>query len=390
MWHWDQGRLDYFQFDELRKIARFAVANDLRLTDRDALVSAVDLPFLPADPHYKPWRNYGRTFQLAMIVTTDPSGGARITEVGKLLADDGKITTDDYFHFFAQAMTDPSPALSSWDSTAALRYPLLFVLRFLLARATQGEFTTAIGEVISAYESSGFRGDEDPAEFLGVIGATYSPASVNRQASESIKVLAQISYMTATKSNVTVSLVREDAEELFHDLSPVGGVPKTDAADEIVRIAALFPSAMAEFEWDYSASSVSDVEAAGFSEGGRVQRTHLTIERNKKIRSVFFDANPGGDCDFCGLETWRAYPWVPRILDLHHLLPLSSGARTSTDGTLLQDMVATCPTCHRAVHRYYDKWLMENNRRDFTDAQEARQIYGEAKSEHKATAHAQG
>ena len=322
-----------------------------------------------------------------MIATADASGGARMTEVGKLLADDGKITTDDYFHFFAQAMTDPSPALSSWDSTADLRYPLLFVLRFLLARATQGEFTTEIAEVVSAYESSGFRGDEDQAEFLGAIGSSDSPASVNRQASESIKVLAQISYMTATRSNVTVSLAKEDAEKLFHDLSPVGGVPKADAADEIVRIAALFPSAMAELELDYSASSVSDVESSGFSEGGRVERTHLTIERNRKIRSAFFDANPGGDCDFCGLETWRAYPWSSRILDLHHLLPLSSGARTSADGTLLQDMVATCPTCHRAVHRYYDKWLRGNNRRDFTDAKEARQIYGEAKSEHKATAH---
>ena len=203
-------------------------------------------------------------------------------------------------------------------------------------------------------------------------------------------MLAQISYLTATKRNVTVSLAKEDAEKLFHDLSPVGGVHETAGADEILRIAALFPSAMAELELDYSASSESDVEAAGFSEGGRVQRTHLTIERNKKIRSVFFAAHPGGDCDFCGLETWRAYPWAPRILDLHHLLPLSSGARTSADGTLLQDMVATCPTCHRAVHRYYDKWLRENNRRDFTDAKEAKQIYGAAKGEHQATAHAQG
>ena len=171
MWRWDQGRLDYFQFDELRKIARFAVANDLRLTDRTALVSAVDLPFLPDDPRYKPWRNYSRTFQLAMIATPDPNGGARITEIGKLLADDGKITTDDYFHFFAQAMTDPSPALSSWGSTTDLRYPLLFVLRFLLARATQGEFTTEIAEAVSAYEFSGFRGDEDQAAFLSIIGS---------------------------------------------------------------------------------------------------------------------------------------------------------------------------------------------------------------------------
>lgn len=45
MWSWDQGRLDYFQFDNLKKIARFALSHDLRAQDHDALVSAVGLPF---------------------------------------------------------------------------------------------------------------------------------------------------------------------------------------------------------------------------------------------------------------------------------------------------------------------------------------------------------
>ena len=49
MWHWDQGRLNYFQFDELRKIAKYATHTDLRLTAREPLASAVGLPFLPAN-----------------------------------------------------------------------------------------------------------------------------------------------------------------------------------------------------------------------------------------------------------------------------------------------------------------------------------------------------
>ena len=61
MWSWDQGRLDYFQFDNLKKIARFALKHDLRAQEHDALVDAVGLPFSPKHEAYKPWRNYART-----------------------------------------------------------------------------------------------------------------------------------------------------------------------------------------------------------------------------------------------------------------------------------------------------------------------------------------
>ena len=122
-----------FQFDELRKIAKFAITGDLRTADRASLVEAVGLPFPPNDPQYKPWRNYGRAFQLAMIAVPSPKGnGSEVTEIGKLLAEDGKITTDEYMHFWAQAITDPFPALTGWSHDSDHRYPLLFSLRFYL------------------------------------------------------------------------------------------------------------------------------------------------------------------------------------------------------------------------------------------------------------------
>ena len=37
-WRWDQGRFAFFQFDELRKIAKFAVGHDLKATTRKPLV----------------------------------------------------------------------------------------------------------------------------------------------------------------------------------------------------------------------------------------------------------------------------------------------------------------------------------------------------------------
>ncbi len=91
MWNWDQGRLDYFQFDNLKKIARFAIANDLRLTDRMSLVAATGLPFLPDDDRYQPWRNYSRVFRLSMICAEKGNGSAA-TPLATLLASDGGIT----------------------------------------------------------------------------------------------------------------------------------------------------------------------------------------------------------------------------------------------------------------------------------------------------------
>ena len=237
-WNWEQGRLEYFQFDELRKVARFGAAHDLRKANRQELEAVVGLPFLPADNAYRPWRNYGRLFQIAMIATPRGPHGSRLTALGELLAKDGAVTTDEYLHFVAQATTHPSPALSGWNHTARLRYPLLFALRFILARAVQHQPVTDIAGIVDGYVRSGFVGDEGQSEFLQIINAhpqsQQRPGSM-RQPSESIKVLAQLSYLTATQREITVSLMPSDATELFDDLSPVMGTPLADGAEEIRR-----------------------------------------------------------------------------------------------------------------------------------------------------------
>ena len=118
-----------------------------------------------------------------------------------------------------------------------------------------------------------------------------------------------------------------------------------------------------------------------FSEGAKSRKTHLVIERNSKIRSEFFKKYNVSICDFCNLDTAEAYPWTPRVLDIHHLLPLCSGARTSVKGTMLDDLVAVCPTCHRAIHRYYDTWLKTEVQKDFVDAAQAKNVYHKAKGQ---------
>ncbi len=211
-----------------------------------------------------------------------------------------------------------------------------------------------------------------------------------RQANESIKVLAQISYLTATTKDIIVSLTSSDAIALFDDLAPVLGSPLADGADEISRRAGLFLSAKSDMATDYPSTVLSSIGEAGFDdtfkEGRRVRRTHVSVERNSIIRNMFFERNPVHSCDFCGMDTQKTYPWTDRLLEVHHLLPLCSGTRTSKEGTLLNDLVANCPSCHRAVHRYYDMWMDRKKRIDFADVVEAKGIYEEAKRKYRDTA----
>lgn len=390
MWHWDQGRLDYFQFDNLKKIARFALSNDLVLADRKKMADDIGLPFLPDSDQYPPWRNYSRVFGLSLICAKKRMK-AQPTKIAQALAGDGVTTTDEYFHFLCVASTDPSPALRGWNSAAVRRYPLLFSLKVLLARAVLGENTTSISQIVGSYVATDLIGNENLDEFVELVKADHKITNSGcRQAAESLQVIAQISYLSLEKRNVTVSLSEEDAINIFCQLEPIPGTPQADPAEEVFRITDLFDAAVDKLELDYAATMVSDVEESGFSssttfkEGTKTRKTHLIMERNGKLRTKFFKAYPSAVCDFCATDTSEAYPWTKRILDIHHLLPLCSGARTSKSGTMLDDLVAVCPTCHRGIHRYYDTWLMHMGRKDFLDANQAKMVYAEAKKQYRS------
>lgn len=367
----------FFQFDELRKIAKFAINHDLKTTTRKPLAKATGLPFLPDDDSYRPWRNYARVFRTAMLVA-DINGVARPTRVAQLLARDGAVTSDAYFHFFVQAFSDPHPSFEEWDASVRARFPLLFVLKFLLARAVVGSHVVSYEEVISAYEQSGFVGGEDQARFIKLARKSWAGSST-RQARESIRALSQITYLSSTSKTITVSLHSEDALNVFAGLGSLAGSQKIDADDEIMRRAALFEHTLSDLDLDYSATVVDQTVEAGFTEGSRVERTHVLLERNHAVRAAFFQANPTAECEVCGRDTRSEFPWTERVLDIHHVLPLCSGTRASGKGTVLTDLVAICPTCHRAIHRFYAKWMKTNGRKDFSDGSEARMIYDQAK-----------
>ncbi|HEX7711329.1 MAG TPA: HNH endonuclease [Sphingomonadaceae bacterium] len=384
-WRWDQGRIAFFQFDELRKIAKFAIKHDLKSTLRGPLAEATGLPFRPINDEYPPWRNYSRMFRAAMLVA-NIGDQAQPTKIAHLLATDGQVTSDEYFHFLAQAFTDPNPSFQDWAPTDAPRFPLLFTLKFLLARATLNAPVVAYPEIIGAYVGSGFDGEEDQAAFIGIAKKPWARPQrqpgeddPDRQARESIQVLSQVTYLSATSVDVTVSLDKRDALDVFTSLAAVKGQQANDSETEIIRRSALFEGAVAGLELDYSKTALDQTVEAGFSEGTRVERTHVVLERNQAVRKAYFDANPTTSCEVCGRDTHAEYPWADRVLDIHHVLPLCSGTRSTEKGTVLADLVAVCPTCHRAVHRYYSKWMKDEGRKDFVDGNEARKIYDAAK-----------
>jgi hypothetical protein len=374
MWHWDQGRLGYFQFDNLRCVGAFIVSNDFKNADHKTVTAATGLPFSPTN--YVPWRNYSRIYKLCLLVSEE-SGVGKPTSLAQLLATPGAITCDEYFQFLVQASTEPSPALTNYASASDFRYPLLFSLKYVLTKLRIGSGNSStFTEIIEAFQKTGMKGDESDTAFIAAVKAGYDGSGISgdvRQARESLLVIAQISYLNSKGSELIVSLDEKDAENIFNNLFPIVGPFKNDPDEEIQRRADLFGSAY--FVTDYPNTIQSDVVESGFVEGSKVRKTHITIERNAQLRIEYFDTFPTATCDVCKLVTDKTYPWTTRVLDLHHLLPLSSGTRVENKGTVLDDLVPVCPNCHRAVHRFYDDWLKSKTRKDFIDATEARSAY---------------
>lgn len=394
MWHWDQGRLAYFDFDALRAMAQYSLNHDMKVAKKDDLAAATGFSF-SVPKGYTPWRNYSRILKSSLLISED-QGVAMPTATAFLLANAGAVTGDEYFHFLVEASTEPNPALSDWTPNAGFRYPLLVVLKYLLAkRAVLAEASATLLELIGMYRATGFTGGEDDTAFIGAVqkAGTY-PAigqqvseTLRRQARESIKVFCQISYLNIKSSRIVVDLDAQDARNIFNDLSPLGGPRAAEANAEIRRIAGLFAAGSAHDFFDYPNTVVNDAVESGFAEGGKVARTHITIERNAALRKAFFATNPATVCDVCGLDTRATYPWTDRVMDLHHLLPLCSGTRVVGQSTTFEDLVALCPSCHRAVHRYYASWFTANQQRDFTNREQAVAIYTRLKQEFTGLVH---
>lgn len=71
-------------------------------------------------------------------------------------------------------------------------------------------------------------------------------------------------------------------------------------------------------------------------------------ERSKKNRQLCLSHN-GHKCAVCGLIPTERYGDAGRIIEVHHIQPLSSLKREK-EFDPIRDLVPLCPNCHRAVH----------------------------------------
>lgn len=379
-WRWDQGRLDYFQFENIVKIARVLCNLDGVMLNaksdllRQPLEQGTGLPFAPS--HYKVWRNYARTFACAMLAT-NIDGKLFVTDVcRKLAANPAELSSDQYFNFIFSRFTLPFPAFDGYNANLSSSFPFVSIAKFVLSRPVGGVsledvFAYVVGNSCSGLEDMGFY-------------STLKPTNRKPMGDELRQVREMLVFMGQT------SYFKWFDRKLYADSSDVAGIlrainPSVRAerhvvpAEEFIAITTM-GSARDRKKLDTILADRS-VPLSGYEEGKRMFGTHGKLERSPLVRKHFFLAHPELVCDACTLNVKTRYPWTDNILELHHVLPLSATINVNGTTTLLEDMVPLCPSCHKSIHIYYRQKLTEWGVEDFGSKKMARDVYNLAKME---------
>lgn len=386
-WRWDQGRLEYLRFDNLRKAAPALVELDGAYVNRGktdplrgSLTSAVGLPFAP--PHYRVWRNYGRVYKCALLATT-VNNKLACTDLCRKLADtEQALTVDEYLSYVVPRFYYPSPVFQGYETKGPQVFPFCSILKLLLARASNGSVPAISIDEIFEYLVANSTTGLEPADAYSALNKTpYSPTGDEpRQVRELVIFVSQFEFLKWNNPvlYLDVDSGDEDALKQIEQIAqPIVSARKVDADSELLSLG----GAQAEDFNPVEISSRTYNEDTFFTEGKKVRVVHLKTERSRKLREFFF-ANQQSPytCDMCGVDVTATYPWVERLLEVHHLLPLSSPVRVESAGSSIADLIGLCPTCHRAVHAFYRDWLKANSLDDFCSYEQAKSVYEEAKN----------
>lgn len=385
-WNFDQGRLDYFQFDELKKIACALAQMDgmkqpvRRGTDtvRKILKGYSDLPF-SAPSNYFVWRNYGRVFECQLLATAN-KGHILATDLCKKIASDpDSIDPDDYFSHFARNFYYSSPIFSGYSTTGQQAFPVVAIIKFLISQKLQGKSYITIDEIISHLISNSVTGLESIAFYSKLAKNTPTKAVNTRQLRELVIFISQFSFLKWDNPKLYIEI--ESKDELLaieNSLKPVLNLRNGDAALEILAMGSGFGS---NTLGNITLNQISSTEEE-FTEGSKIRVTHLRTERSSKLKALYFKHTSQPEvCRSCSADTARRYPWASHVIELHHLLPLSSPVRVEKGTTSLKDLVGLCPSCHRATHLYYSTWFKKRGVKDFSSYTEAVGVFHQAKSQ---------
>lgn len=403
-WRWDQGRLDYFSIDSLRKIASVFIDiegaednNPEHDSIREMLELRTGLPFSPAS--YKVWRNYARVIKLSLIASRI-NGQYHCTDIARSLAF-GTMAgdADRYLITLAKRTFYPSPAFEGFDSSLPKVYPMLAIIKLLLTGRfdVNGLSARDVCSLLAGNDATGLEG----LEFYSSVSETSRVPEGDelRQINEMMKVMSQISFLFWQQGYLFIDLsyINNEYIDFYELFSPdviVQDLPEeSDAA--ILVLGSLDNSTMSSskdvdslvFNLDEGSFQLNTAQTQQvYQEGNRRLANHYRIERNRKLRERFLSFSLEPDCcDMCRKTLHTQYPWVSSLIEVHHKLPLASAVRVKGNSTLLNDLVGLCPSCHKAVHQYYRNFLRDEGRSDFLSKEEANEVYERAKSLYTST-----
>ncbi|MCA3033311.1 MAG: HNH endonuclease [Rhodocyclaceae bacterium] len=353
-------------------------------TLRAMLASYTALPFAPTSLAYPVWRNYGRVFGCQMLAT-EIDRQVIATGVCKQIANGG-MSCDEYLFHFATHFYFPSPVFNGYATTGPQIFPICAIIKLLASEFTnKNKPFASINEIADFLKGNAVTGSE-PLTFyksLAATGVTFSTASDElRQVRELLVFVSQFSFLKWESPNLFLDVsLPAQAIAIAAMFTPVFGPRDLNPSKELIKIAAAGPST--QLPTPVSNTQASNIDDDEFTEGKKIRVTHLRVERSAKLKQFYFSStNDPHICNLCAMDTLKHYPYVARLIELHHVLPLSSPIHTGLTKTSLQDIVGLCPSCHRATHKYYSTWLKSAGQQDFVDRSQAKLVYGEAKSKY--------
>ena len=398
-WRFDQGRVNYLKFENIKSLSEGLI--DLtgeNPRQKPCVIKSTitsrhpHLNFLPQSEEYPAWRNYARTFGLLNLVPVGRDvSSIHPTKVCEQLAlgHAGAFPSfDSYFEYLIGHWRYPHPAFQEYSHEDEPIYPILAILKFLVARQRYemlGGIT--VDEIFEYLVFNNMTGLEEIAEY-----GTLKPRkdlSLNsnderRQLRELIQFIAQSSVLMFEGEKLELGINCEAMETALSAVKIYRTKPDHDRRTEALllggaTIAESKLSTIADAA-DSATSTSGDIE---FTEGSAVRKVHLRVERNPSLRRAFLASLPKPiSCDVCNTSMSDKYPWAKDFIEIHHKLPLANAIRIGKKSTSFDDLVPVCPNCHKAVHYGYDIYLKAHGKSDFDDETEAKNCYDALKAQY--------
>ena len=380
-WRWDQGRLSYFQFENICTIAKVLKSLDGLALDtkedllRKPLEMNTGLPFSPS--HYKVWRNYARVFQCSMLATKFENR-LIVTELCQNLAGNNPFSPDEYLNFVFSHFQYPYPAFEEYENETPATFPFIAILKFLISRK---EKPVSLDDVFSYVIGNECMGLEELSHYRYLNKTTRVPeGDEERQVREMLVFMGQVSYIRWFDKHLYLDT--SDFDTVLSATIPfISTEREKEPSKEFLRLASLKNYAqMQNLDIKLRDRAISEFAVR---EGRKAFDSHQKIERSPLLRTRYFKINPVFVCDACGLHPEKKYPWLTdsNILELHHILPLSATLNSTGTTTTLDDLMPLCPTCHSSIHIFYKIKLTEWDIPDFSSKKMARDVYELAKRE---------